>query len=162
MMNISQSLSSLSSWSSSASSTNYNSFLPTTPSTSNSSFSGIPSNSSFSGIPIQQFDQCFTNQMQSFNQFQSQPHSICYYQQQIQPQVPSSLMRNQFIGQSSINSQRPITGTHNFPLKSKPVVPAIQRRSSFFTPSLLSMCPNKYSRKVFVGGLPPDIDQGKF
>jgi hypothetical protein len=91
-------------------------------------------------------------------------HSLCI-ESNIQPNIQP-------------RQQRPITAQHNFHTKQKQiqVVPSpahiqalapapftnnsIMFQSKFSQLSAITTA--KYSRKVFVGGLPPDIDQGKF
>ena len=146
MMNITQSLSSLSSWSSNASSTtNFATFLSNPASNNNNNF---PLRSQ----QPQQFSliqpSCLNTQMTQY-----------FYPQQPPPTTSPPRTPLPF----NNHNRRPITGIHNFPLKNKPVqnIAVNQSQSSlFFAPSILSNPLAKYSRKVFVGGLPPDIDEG--
>ena len=50
--------------------------------------------------------------------------------------------------------RRPITGLSNFSIRNKPVN-SMPQHAPYHSTSI-----SKFSRKVFVGGLPPDIDEG--
>ncbi len=106
----------------------------------------------------------------TFNQISPLPHVNPY-----QPASHSLCVESTF----QPRQQRPITAQHKFCIKQKQtqqvvsspahiqaLAPApftnnsIMFQSKFSQASVISTA--KYSRKVFVGGLPPDIDQGKF
>ena len=74
-----------------------------------------------------------------------------FYQQQQQQQQHHNTPFNQVQPQ-----RRPITGLSNFSIRNKPVNSASYQHVPYNSTSI-----SKFSRKVFVGGLPPDIDEGK-
>ena len=87
----------------------------------------------------------------SLNSLMNSFTSLNQHQPQLPQQMPSMPIFNE-------STRRPITGFHNF--KNKPQPHGSIGNMFMFTPHIATTLTNaKYSRKVFVGGLPQDIDQ---
>lgn len=138
-MNLSKSLSSLTSWSSSLSSWSYEQQQQQ------------QQQQQFAQQQlIQQQQQSFSNN-NNIQQFLLDQTQLELQQLQIQPQTTYQQLYLPF------QFKRPITGVQNQQIKNKPIP---NNFNSFLAGSLITPVA-KYSRKVFIGGLPPDIDESK-
>lgn len=81
----------------------------------------------------------------------------CTNQMYIPFREPTIVYNPLLFKESQVHSRRPITSTHSlYQFRSKTVVP-----SAPMMPAKYNLTPSfSYSRKVFIGGLPPDIDEG--
>lgn len=96
----------------------------------------------------QLYDQSILEQQHQSQHQQCQQHQS---QQQFQQQHQQQYLSFQF--------KRPITGIQNLQFRNKPLPNTVTLGSSLLTTGSFIMPVNKFSRKVFIGGLPPDIDE---
>ena len=185
-MNITQSLSSLSSQQSNSSSSSLGSLINSPMQQQQQSSFASSNVNDYSPLMVSSLVSCFnenisspftnsfehytTNQQQQYQSLEQKMHM------QLQLQKANFLAARNATTSNAIQpcphepqtSRRPITGFNNFSLKNnsnnyklKPITANANATMATHAPSF-TVSPNlKFSRKVFVGGLPPDIDESK-